>query len=347
MRPGMGSGCRSVFLLDDPRHRVYWGQIAALAVAVPNLLFAGNSPSAAATLSDHRRRCRSPTRLSPSYKGRTKGSGPLELNHMYLLCLPCANVTAVGCRRYCCSYDWWLLVCWCWSRRFEEPFSHQPSFCSRTWCTAFLRRKTMDILVTMKVQRALLLRLSVVQTSSTRFGTVGPSLQSPFIKYGILCQKVGLQWRSKTVLDDIFIGHRDLGVAPGMDLFDRNKMFRPKSNCPSDETVLDSPWAKLHISVALSSGWTLSLQCCCTPTWRPSLSPLGTLGAHPHCWGRADLFPGSLPLGQEITRVLTKPAAVFLEMNFTSLLLPRMWGVPLNSWTSRCRAPLGISRILR
>lgn len=32
----------------------------------------------------------------------------------------------------------------------------------------------------------LFLRLPVVQTSSTRFGTLGPSLQSPFIEYGIL-----------------------------------------------------------------------------------------------------------------------------------------------------------------
>lgn len=79
----------------------------------------------------------------------------------------------------------------------------------------------------------LLLRLPVVQTSSTRFGTVGPSLQSPLIEYGILCQKVGLQWRSKAVLDDIFIGHRDLGVALGMDLIGRNKRFRPKANSPS------------------------------------------------------------------------------------------------------------------
>lgn len=141
-RLGMGSGCRSVFPLDDSRHRVYWGQIAP--AAVPNLPFAGNSPSAAATLSDHRRRCRSPTRLLPSYKGRTKGSATLELKHMYLPCLPCAHVTVVGCRRCCCSCGWWLSVCWCWSRRFVEPFSHQPSSCSRTWCTVFLRRKTTD-----------------------------------------------------------------------------------------------------------------------------------------------------------------------------------------------------------
>lgn len=77
----------------------------------------------------------------------------------------------------------------------------------------------------------LLLKWPVVQTSSTRFGAVGPSLQSPFIEYSILSQKVGLQRRSKAVLDDIFIGHCDLGVALGMDLIGRNNWLRPNSKC--------------------------------------------------------------------------------------------------------------------
>lgn len=75
---------------------------------------------------------------------------------------------------------------------------------------------------------------------------------------------------------------------------------------------MDWPWAQLCISGALLSGWTLAPQCSCTPIQRPSLSPLGTLGSHLHCWGRGDLFPGSLQLEREITRVLTKPEALWV-----------------------------------
>lgn len=185
MRPGMGSGCRSVFPLDDPRHRVCWGQSAAPAVAVPNLLFAGNSPSAAATLSDHRRRCRSPTRLLPSYKGRTKGSSPLELKHMYLPCLPCARYRG-GLQALLLQLRLMALGLLMFEQRvrgtiFPSAFLLQPNlvYCFPT------RKDNGQFGCHGDTASILLLRLPVVQTSSTRFGTVGPSLQSPFIEYGI------------------------------------------------------------------------------------------------------------------------------------------------------------------
>lgn len=53
-------------------------------------------------------------------------------------------VTVVTCRGCCCSCGWWLSVCWWWSRMSCEPFSHQPSSCSQTWCTVFLQTKTQQ-----------------------------------------------------------------------------------------------------------------------------------------------------------------------------------------------------------
>lgn len=73
---------------------------------------------------------------------------------------------------------------------------------------------------------------------------------------------------------------------------------------------MDWPWAGLRILVAQWSGWTPAPQCCYIPMPHPSQSPSVTLGAHLHCWGRGDLFPGSSPLEREITekgnKVFTK-----------------------------------------